>query len=118
MHVSVILPLVATPHPLVIGALLGVLSFLGPTWNAVVDGYRISIVPDELQGRVASVDHLVAFGGAALGPLVAGVLLETIGGSGTFLGVAALMLALAVVGVLARSLRTMEIDTAATAGEP
>jgi hypothetical protein len=27
-------------------------AFFGPTWNAVVDGYRISIVPDHLQGRV------------------------------------------------------------------
>jgi predicted MFS family arabinose efflux permease len=72
VDLAVILALVVAPHPLVIGALLGALSFFGPTWNAVVDGYRISIIPDSLIGRAQSFDSLVAFGTASLGPLVAG----------------------------------------------
>ena len=101
---AVVLGLVAAPHPIAIGALLGVLAFLGPTWNAVVHGYRISIVPDALLGRVESVDSLVAFGSASLGPLVAGFLLDWIGGDGTFLVLAGIMLALAVAATFARAL--------------
>lgn len=107
VDLAVILALVVAPHPLVIGALLGALSFFGPTWNAVVDGYRISIIPDALIGRAQSFDSLVAFGTASLGPLIAGFLLEAIGGDGTFLFLAGIMLVLAVVATLARALREM-----------
>jgi predicted MFS family arabinose efflux permease len=107
IYVVVLVGLVEAPDALVIGALLSALSFFGPTWNAVVDGYRISIIPDALIGRAQSFDSLVAFGTASLGPLIAGVLLEVIGGDGTFLVLAAFMLVLAIVSSLTGALREM-----------
>jgi hypothetical protein len=105
LGVAIIGPLVIAVHPLVLGAVAAVFAFFGPTWNAVVDGYRMSIVPDRLQGRVSSADNLMSFSALPLAPLVAGLLLEATGGDATLLVLGALMLALAVVGTLSRSLR-------------
>jgi predicted MFS family arabinose efflux permease len=99
-------PLMAVaPHALALGAIVALIAFIGPTWNAVVDGYRISIVPDRLQGRVSSVDALLAFSAIPLAPLVGGVLIEAIGGRATLLAFGALMLAVAVTGTASRGLR-------------
>jgi predicted MFS family arabinose efflux permease len=103
--VAVIVPLVIASHPLALGGIAAVIAFFGPTWNAVVDGYRISIVPDHLQGRVSSVDNLMAFSAIPLAPLVAGLLLEATSGDVTLIALGAVMLALAVVGTVSRSLR-------------
>jgi MFS family permease len=103
--VAIVAPLVIASHPLVLGAIFAVFAFFGPTWNAVVDGYRISIVPDHLQGRVSSVDNLMAFSALPLAPLIAGLLIETIGGDGTLLALGAVMLVFAVVGTVSRALR-------------
>jgi MFS family permease len=103
--VAIIVPLVIASHPLALGAIAAVIAFFGPTWNAVVDGYRISIVPDHLQGRVSSVDNLMAFSAIPLAPLVAGLLLEATSGDVTLIALGAVMLTLAVVGTVSRSLR-------------
>jgi MFS family permease len=103
---AVSVPLAAVaPHALALGTIVALVSFIGPTWNAVVDGYRISIVPDRLQGRVSSVDALLAFSAIPLAPLVAGVLIEAIGGRATLLAFGALMLAVAVTGTASRGLQ-------------
>ena len=112
VYVAIILALAVAQHPAVIGSLLGALAFFGPTWNAVVDGYRISIIPDAMIGRVQSFDSLVAFGTASFGPLIAGILLDAFGGGPTLLVLAAIMLTLAVVATLAPALR--EIDGSPT----
>ncbi len=70
--VAALAALTALPPPLAMGALFGSWVFFGSLWDAIVVGYRLTIVPDELQGRVESVSSLIAFGGAALGPLAAG----------------------------------------------
>jgi predicted MFS family arabinose efflux permease len=103
--VAVIVPLMIASHPLALGGIAAVIAFFGPTWNAVVDGYRISIVPDHLQGRVSSVDNLMAFSAIPLAPLVAGLLLEATSGDVTLIALGAVMLTLAVVGTVSRSLR-------------
>jgi MFS family permease len=105
LGVAIIVPLVIASHPLVLGAIAAVFAFFGPTWNAIVDGYRISIVPDRLQGRVNSADNLMAFSALPLAPLVAGLLLEAGGGDVTLVVLGSVMLALAVLGTLSRSLR-------------
>jgi MFS family permease len=99
--------LALAPNALVTGVLLALAFFFGPTWNAVVDGYRISIIPDALIGRAQSFDSLIAFGTASLGPLIAGLLLERVGGDATFLIFAAFMVALGVASSLTGSLRQL-----------
>ncbi|MGH3072536.1 MAG: MFS transporter [Gaiellaceae bacterium] len=52
-------------------------ALLGPTLNATIIGYRVAVTPDRLQGRVTSVARLLSFSAAPLGPLAAGLLLES-----------------------------------------
>jgi hypothetical protein len=73
--------------------------FFGPLWNAVVVGYRLSATPDRLQGRVASVDWLLSMSLAAVGPLVGGYLLSTIGSRDTLLSVASLLVVVRRAGI-------------------
>jgi MFS family permease len=102
---AVLTALLTTPPPVVMGLLYGVWLFFGPLWDALVVGYRLAIVPDEVQGRVESAGILIAFGGGALGPLAAGPLFGAFGGRWTFAALACWMLALALVGSGAKSLR-------------
>jgi MFS family permease len=94
-----------TREPLMLGALIAVWTFFGPLWDAVVVGYRISATPDRLQGRVASVDWVLSMSLAAVGPLVGGYLLSTIGSRDTLLAVAGLLGLFAALGSAAPSLR-------------
>jgi hypothetical protein len=103
---AVLIPFLAiSPHPLVLGVLAGLIRFGFPVWNAVAVGYQITVVPDEFQGRVRSVATLISFSAMALGPLLAGFLLEGIGGDATFLVLGGYALVVALVGMLSTSLR-------------
>ncbi len=96
--------LLALPlRPLELGTIFGVWVFFSPTWDAVVVGHRIRIVPDRMQGRVESLGSLVAFGGAALDPLVAGLLASRLTGPEAFLCIAAIGTVVALGGVAAWS---------------
>jgi hypothetical protein len=88
--------------PLALGALYGVWIFFGPTWDAVVSGRRILLVPDALQGRVQGVGTLVSFAMVALGPLVAGLLAQRYSGSTGFLCLAAFTSVVALAAVAGR----------------
>jgi MFS transporter len=76
-----------------------------PSTDSVVDGYRIAMTPDRLIGRVESVRLTIALVIAPLGPLAAGVLLETVSERATIAVFAASGLALAVWGTLSPSIR-------------
>ncbi|MBV9280553.1 MAG: MFS transporter [Chloroflexi bacterium] len=78
---------------------------LGPPLGGILYSYRLSLIPDELQGRVNSVARLISFGGQPLSLALTGVLLQTIGLYPTILFIAACLLALAVVVTLHRGLR-------------
>jgi len=100
--------LAVAPHPLLLGLLYAVWLFFGPVWNAIVDGYRISVVPDELQGRVEGVASLVSFAVLPLGPLAAGFALETVGPDATLLVFGAWLLALGLAGTVSSALRELD----------
>jgi len=63
----------------VLAAVAGISSFLGPIYNVVQFSYRLSIIPDRLQGRVNSVFRLLAFGFMPIGVALSGALLERFG---------------------------------------
>ena len=69
----------------VVGALLSLGTFLVPANNAGISAYMVSVVPDQLQGRVNSAAGFIAGGLAPLGPLLAGVALAAVGGMATML---------------------------------
>jgi predicted MFS family arabinose efflux permease len=72
-------------RPTVYALVAGVvpLCLVNPALNATIIGYRVAITPDRLLGRVASVARLLAQIGAPLGPLVAGLLLESLSARAT-----------------------------------
>jgi predicted MFS family arabinose efflux permease len=57
----------------------GASALLAPVYNVVQFSYRLSIIPDGLQGRVNSVFRLLAFGFMPAGAALSGFLLERMG---------------------------------------
>jgi MFS family permease len=76
-----------------------------PVTDSVVVGYRIAIIPDRLLGRVESVRTTLAQIASPLGPLVAGILLETTSSRATVAVFTACGVALAVWGTLSPAIR-------------
>lgn len=77
---ALLFPLLAfAPHYWVLGLIMGLSWMTGPIYNVVQFSYRVSLIPDTLQGRVNSVFRLTAFGFQPLGAAVSGVLIERFG---------------------------------------
>jgi MFS family permease len=76
-----------------------------PSTDSVVRGYGLAMTPDRLLGRVESVRSTIALAIAPLGPLVAGLLLDTVSERATIAVFAVVGLALAVWGTLSPSIR-------------
>jgi predicted MFS family arabinose efflux permease len=93
------------PSPLWLGVVEAVAFITGPIYNVVQFSYRLSLIPDELQGRVNSVFRLLAFGLQPLGLALTGVLIQSIHVAPTVLVFAACMIALAVTTTLNRRVR-------------
>ena len=66
------------PNPIFLGVISALTFITAPVYNVVQFSYRLSLIPDELQGRVNSVFRLLAFGFQPLGWAVTGVLIQTI----------------------------------------
>jgi MFS family permease len=81
--------------------------FLGPSCNAALFGYQAAITPDRLQGRVLSVIFLAAMSVATVAPLLAGVLVTTLGAPMTVLFFAVVVTISALTATLAPGIRTM-----------
>jgi MFS family permease len=85
------------PRPWQIGAVLLVAMLAMVPLNVVLESYVVRLVPDKYSGRVSAVTR---FGGQGLqwtGPLLAGLLADTLGASGGTLVFMALTVPLAVV---------------------
>jgi len=67
------------PSYTLLATVAGATGFLGPIYNVVQFSYRLSIIPDRLQGRVNSVFRLLAFGFMPIGAGLSGALLEHFG---------------------------------------
>ncbi len=73
-------PLLAiAPNPFALGVIFAATFLTSPIYNVVQFGYRLTLIPDELQGRVNSAFRLIAFGGQPLGYALAGVLMQAFG---------------------------------------
>jgi len=80
------------------------MALLLPTANSTVIGYRVAVVPDRLTSRVNGVARTIALSGLPLGPLVAGLLLDSFSARAT---VAAFCIALLVFALLASTNRAI-----------
>jgi hypothetical protein len=105
--VPLMVPLVFWNHPAVVALALSVGIFLNPAGNAGIGAYRVAVTPRELLGRSQATMGFVSMSVMPLAPVLAGVLLSTLGGGGA---VAALIVACALVALvptLSRSVRTV-----------
>ena len=70
---------IVAPNPFMLGVAVSLSFIVVPIYMSVQFGYRLSIIPDHLQGRVNSVFRLVAFGSEPLGMALTGILLQAVG---------------------------------------
>ncbi len=74
---ALLFPLYAVaPNPLLLGVISAGIFITGPIYNVVQFSYRLSLIPDELQGRVNSVFRLLAFGFQPFGFALTGLLIQ------------------------------------------
>lgn len=92
-------------HLYVLGALFGMMAFVGPIWNVTISTYQIKSTPEDLLGRVASAAGLVYAGVNPVGSLLGGLLLQAYGARITGFAVGACMVLIALVATLAPSVR-------------
>jgi predicted MFS family arabinose efflux permease len=98
---TLIWPLYAiAPNPLLLGVFAAAGAITGPLYDVVQFSYRLSIIPDALQGRVNSVFRLLAFGFQPLGFTLTGVLLQSFGPVPTVLAAAGVLMGLAALTTL------------------
>ncbi len=64
---------------ILLGFFAGIALMMGPIYNVVQFSYRISLIPDHLQGRVNSVFRLLAYGGIPIGEALSGIGLQYFG---------------------------------------
>jgi MFS family permease len=101
-----LLPLYAiAPTPLALAAITAAAYGVTPIFFVAQYSYRLTRIPNELQGRVNGVFRLLLFGGQPLGLALAGLLSQSIGPVGAILAFSALLLALALSITLNRQLR-------------
>ena len=67
--------------------------------------YRLSVVPDDLQGRVNSVFKLVAYGGEPIALAFTGILLQSLGAVPTIFIISVPQIAVSIAATLYRPLR-------------
>ncbi|MFI5933184.1 MFS transporter [Actinoplanes sp. NPDC051494] len=84
---------------------VGLAVLLGPATNAALFGHQAAVTPDRLQGRVVSVIIVLATSIAAAAPLLAGLMITTIGPQTAILAFAAMVCCSAVAASVTHSLR-------------
>ena len=67
------------PNPLVLGIVTAASFIIVPIHTVTLYSYRLTHIPDRLQGRVNSVNRIALFGSQILGLLVTGLLLQYVG---------------------------------------
>jgi MFS family permease len=80
---AVLFPLcTGTTNPYLFGFAWGASALVGAIWNVVLGSYQLSVLPDDLRGRVSSIGNLFAYGAVTVGSLVSGALISTAGTEG------------------------------------
>jgi MFS family permease len=114
-----IFPLFAVaPHIIVLGIIAAVSFMTSPVYNVVQFSYRISIIPEQLQGRVNSTFRLVAFGFQPIGAALCGILLQWVGILPTLAFYSLVLISLAVLTTANSHVRSARPITEIAAAEP
>ncbi|MFC9297289.1 MFS transporter [Streptomyces sp. NPDC057011] len=87
---SLLIPVMAlTTDPVLIGAAFALMNLVGAVFGVAASVYQMSTTPDEMQGRAGATSNLLVSGGASLGALGGGFLLDAWNASDSVLAVAA-----------------------------
>ncbi len=105
--VPLLVPLARWNHPALVAAALGLGLLLNPAGNAGIGSYRVATTPDALQGRVQSTMQFVSMSTMPLSPVLAGVLLHGLGGTGAIAVLGGLTALVALIPTLSRSVRSV-----------
>lgn len=105
--VPLLVPMALWEHPAVVAAALSVGMFLNPAGNAGVGAYRMAVTPPDLVGRVQSTSQFTSMLSMPLAPILAGVLLDGLGGRDAILVLAVLTAVVALIPTLSRSVRSV-----------
>jgi len=84
------------PTPFALGLVMAGIGAVYSVINVAQFSYRMSLIPDALQGRVSSIIRLLLYGTLPLGLAVAGFLIERVGAAPTVLALGAGLVAVAV----------------------
>jgi MFS family permease len=96
------------PRFWMLGVISSLIYFMSPIYNVVQFSYRLSLIPDALQGRVNSTFRLVAFGFMPIGAALSGLLIEHFGTAWAVFALTCVFLVLAVATTLNPSVRNAE----------
>lgn len=102
-----VVPMAMWNEPMVVAAALGLGMLLNPAGNAGISSYRIAITPPELVGRVQSTAQFASICAMPFAPLLAGLLLTSIGGASTILALGAVTALVACIPTFSRSVRAV-----------
>jgi MFS family permease len=103
---ALLLPLfIIAPSPLALAGIMLAAFGITPIFFVAQYSYRLTRIPDELQGRVNGVIRLLLFGGQPVGFSLAGLLSQSMGPRGAILVFAGLLVALATAITLNGELR-------------
>lgn len=91
--------------PFALGAVVSFFFLVDSIYNIVQFSYRLTLIPDELQGRVNSAFRFISYGLRPVGVALTGVLMQFIGIIPTALVFAMILALLALVASLNASIR-------------
>lgn len=101
----VIAAVAVSVSPVLLALLYTLVGYVGGAINVTGSVHLIQVTPDALLGRVSSVALLIGMGPAAVGSLVAGLVMDVAGTTSTVLGMSAIMCGLTLVAALSPALR-------------
>lgn len=105
--VPLLVPMAIWGNVVVICAAVAVALLINPAGNVGIGAYYQAAVPRELLGRVNSTSQFLGFAGMWVAPLLAGVLLATLGGRDGMLAMAVVSAAVALIPTISRTVRTI-----------
>lgn len=96
---------IAWPSPAVLAVVLAGQAFCFPNTDAALASYRYAVTPDRLTARVTTAASNITVMAMPLGPLAAGLLLDSVSPRMSVLLVSAVCMSAAVIGTLGRTIR-------------
>ena len=100
--------------PIALGAIVACFFLVDSIYNIVQFSYRLTLIPDELQGRVNSAFRLISYSLRPVGIALTGVLMQSLGSMQTAIIFALILLVLAIIASLNTHIRKGTSTSAGT----